>query len=484
MKNFTISLYAFHLRQTFTDAPDEVVADAKLLWENLVKLGESSLPFPGLRDLRSKLICYQNGKYEPKREQGRETEWLTDSGSLDLGSIPTVEGFKINANLQPFRFNDTYAIDLTLSPESPNISIDVQQLQLFKPGCLLPSKIQASLGHTLWIYGEVDASEDCQELANKFAVALLAGTYLNPVLVNEDKLFGSLLFEYQVSDPNHTHNSANHCNILVWLNNSQANSLTLSGRAYDWLLNLLISRHKIRYIYQEACNCYSKALKLYSRLDKQMQQFPSLIADPKTRLEKLKELLKEIPLDAVNYNRCLGDLKAHHTAITTNTTNYVTCLGKITAIGDRPQFWEDFLNLECKRKQNQIQIYIDYLSPGQDLFGQMIDTIRGTVELEQAQSDRTNESAAQKRQQRLERLITFIGTALAVSGVTSQVAPNPIKTFLVQPTKNKPSDIPELPSYISYSFFEVLIHIVIGVLLAIPVYFLVKWRQQRSKCDN
>ena len=102
MKNFSISLYAFHLRHTLTDAPGEVATYANLLWENLVKLGEVFLPFLGLKELRSKLICYQNGQYNPKGEQGRRTEWLTDSGSLDLGSLATTEGFKINANLQPF----------------------------------------------------------------------------------------------------------------------------------------------------------------------------------------------------------------------------------------------------------------------------------------------------------------------------------------------------------------------------------------------
>jgi len=78
------------------------VRDANLLWENLANLGRGSLPFPMLNDLRSKLIWYENGKYNPQREQGRKMELLTDVGVLDLGSLPTTEGFKIQANLQPF----------------------------------------------------------------------------------------------------------------------------------------------------------------------------------------------------------------------------------------------------------------------------------------------------------------------------------------------------------------------------------------------
>ena len=90
MRNFTISLYAFHLRHTLTDNPDEVKADADLLWNNIAKLGKNSLLFPDLKDLPSKLVCYQNGAYNSKNEQGRLTEWLT----------PHFSQIKLKANLK------------------------------------------------------------------------------------------------------------------------------------------------------------------------------------------------------------------------------------------------------------------------------------------------------------------------------------------------------------------------------------------------
>ena len=412
MNNFTLSLYGFHLRHTITDAPNEVTSDANLLWENLAKLGGNSLPFSGLKNLRSKLICYQNGKYDPKLEQGRPTDRLTDSESLNLGRIPTTEGFKINANLQPFLLNDTYAVDLTLSPELPNISINVPQLQHFQPSYLLPSHIQASLGQTLWIYGEVDATEDeCQELANKYAVALLAGTNLNPVPGNKDKLFGSLLFEYQATDPNEPHSYAKQYQIYVSLNNSNAPTPELAGKGYDWLLNLLCCYHKILYIYQEARNCSSKARAIYSDLEKKTEKFPKLMADSQMQLSKLKALLAQIPQKNLDYARCLRDLQAHHTAITTNITNYGTCLNKITDIGgDSPKLWQDFLNRSCQQWQQQIQTDINYLTPAQELFGQMIDTIRGIVETEQAERDRS-----------LENTIQVVGVGLGAGAIISGV---------------------------------------------------------------
>lgn len=397
MKNFTLSLYAFHLRHTLTELPGEVVADANLLWENLVKVGEGSLTFVGLKDLRSKLICYQNGKYDPKREIGRISERLIDAQDLDLGSLPTTESFKINANLQPFLLNDTYAVDLTLVPESPNIPIDIPQLKHFKPSSLLPSNIQASLGQTLLIYGEVDPTENCDTLAKKLAIALVAGTNLNPVRSQQGELFGSLLFEYQALDPNEPDNPAKQCHILIVINNSQAATATLAGEAYDWLLNLLCSYHKILYIYQLARQRYREARTIYSDLENKIQEFNRLISENKIQLFGLKSLMGKIPKKSFDYTRCLQDLQTHRTAITTNITNYKICLENIQTIGrvNSPQSWQDFVNKDCKKWQEQIQTDINYLTPGQELFGQFVDTIRGIVETEQTESDRSLENTIQ-----------------------------------------------------------------------------------------
>ncbi|MEH2086580.1 hypothetical protein [Nostoc sp.] len=397
MKNFSLSLYAFHLRHTLTELPGEVVTDANLLWENLVKVGESSLTFVGLKDLRSKLICYQNNIYDPKREIGRIPERLIDAQDLDLGSLPTTEGFKINANLQPFLLNDTYAVDLTLVPESPNISIDIPQLQHFKPSSLLPSNIQASLGQTLSIYGEVDPTEDCDTLAKKLAIALVAGTNLNPVRTQQGKLFGSLLFEYQALDPDEPDNPAKQCHILIVINNSQAATATLAAEAYNWLLNLLCSYHKILYIYQLARQRYREARTIYSNLENKIKKFNNLISENQTQLSGLKSLMGEIPTKSFDYTRCLQDLQTHHTAITTNITNYRICLENIQTIdsGNSPQSWQNFINKDCKKWQEQIQTDINYLTPGQELFGQFVDTIRGIVETEQTERDRSLENKIQ-----------------------------------------------------------------------------------------
>jgi hypothetical protein len=472
VRNFSLSLYAFHLRQILIDAPDRVTIDAPLLWENLVKVGGLSLPFPGLKDLKSKLISYRNGKYEPTQEQGRQTDWLTDSGNLDLGSMPTAEGFKIKGNLQPFRLNDTYAAILTLSPESPDIPIEVPHLKHFHPSSLLPSSIQASLGQTLWLYGEVDAHDDCAALAQQCARALLEGTPFNPILLNQDEFFGSLLFEYQVTEPDEPQNLAKQTLILVSLNNSQAPTPPLAREANDLLLNLLCCRHKIFHVYHESCAHFPKARKLYSKLEQQIQDFENLIADSQTRLDNLKSVLAQMPKSSLDYTHCLRDLKAHHTVIKSSFTTYRICQEKVTAIGGSSKFWQDFL-LTCDQWQSQIQTDIDYLSPGQNLFEQMLETVRGTVEIEQAECDRRlektlqdNESAAQEREQALEGWIAFVGTGLAVSGISSQVLSQPIETIINHKNPDEVCPNTTLSNCLLYSYLNVLIHIAVGVTAA------------------
>jgi len=417
VKNFSIALYAFHLHHTLSEVPGEVDADANLLWENFIKLGEASLQFMGLKDLRSKLICYENGKYEPKREQGRQTEWLTDVGALDLGSLPTAEGFTINANLQPFLINDTYAADFTLSPESTNISIDLPRLQSFKPSSLLPANIQPSLGETLWIYGEVDSHEDCDKIAKTFATALVAGTNLNAERKNQGDFFGNPIFEYQVNDSNEPNNPAKQCQIFIEINNTQSSIPQFSENYYDWLLKLLCSYHKIRYIYHLARQRYSEARAIYSYLNNKIQEFNNLVNNSQTKLSDFKKLLSEIPQKSLDYTRCLQDVQTHHTAITTNITNYRTCLNKLTAIGNgnSPQSWQDFINKDCKKWQEQIQTDINYLAPGQELFGQLVDTIRGIVETQQADRDRSLEHTVQILG------IGFGGGAIASDVITTHI---------------------------------------------------------------
>jgi hypothetical protein len=480
VKNFTLSLYAFHLCQTFDNALDEVDDDASLLWENLVKLGDEGLPFHELKNLRSHLQCYTDNIY--KQAQYERIKYkLTHRDNVELGDISTAAGFQIHANLQAFRLHDTYAADLTLYPNDTQ-DIEIDQLQLFQPKSLLPDVIQASLGQTLWLYGKVNATEnECEELAEKFAIALLAGTSLNPKLENVGHLLGGLLFEFQAIHPNYPEDSTQDCHIFIWLNYQQSPIIELFNKSYDWLLEILCRYHKIRLITSQVSQEYRDARTLYSQLQENINHSSQLIVsnDRQTRLDSLKSDLKKLPKYTLEYSQCLGNMQALSTTLETNIKNYNICLKNLAEIGEIPEFWHDFIQKSCDRDLLQIQTHLTYLSPTQASLQQSIDTIRGLVEVEQAEIDRSNENAAQNRQQRLEVVITLMSTGLAVSSISSSVANETVMTAFSQLSICPSTPKSELSQQSLCSFSLILFHLLLGIILAIPMGILV-WNWQKN----
>ena len=417
MQNFTITLYAFHLRHTLAQTPNQVLENAHFIWDNLTNLGVSFLLFPGLKDLKSQLINYDNDKYQPEREIREKSAWLSKNKSdIDLGTLATSAGFKISGNLLPFLFNDTYTVNLTLSSESANQEINLPEVQYFQPSALLPEKIQASLGQTLLIYGEVEPQENCQDLADKLAVTLVSGTHLNPVLISSGELFESPLFIYQVDDIDEPNNPVKSFPILILLNNQpdaqKPDVLQGITDSDEWIMNLLCCYHKILFISYAANDSYQKARTIYSQLQQEIQDFQNLVSQPKLDIQDLEKLLLELPKKSFGYTEYLQNLEIQKTAIITNIKNYQICLDKITAINNNqiPQFWQLFLNQECQKWQEQIQTDINYLTPGQELFSQLIETIRGIVEIEQTKRDRS-----------LERTIQVLGIGFGGGAIVSGV---------------------------------------------------------------
>lgn len=371
MKNFTISFYFYHLCHTLTDAPEELSVDADKLWKNLALSAANSL-FPELKNLD---------------KSGR---LIANSSLINLGSCETTEDWKIEANLLPFRLHDTYFADLTLSPKPSDFYLQSSEVRQFPINALLPDKINPSLGATVWIYGEVEKGDRyCQEKADEYLQEILKDSnYAEPILVNVGKLFGSLLYEYEAADKDKPKNLAKKCHFLVLINNSEANTVELASEAYEWLRDLLCCRHKILFVDRQARENYLQGRQLYSELEQEIGHFSEEVSTPEGRLEYLKELLKNLPQNYLNYARCLRDLKGHQTAIETNTSNYQLCQNKIAEIGEIPEHWQEFLT-RCELWQTQIKTDLNYLSPGQDLFEQVVNTARSIAEIDQAESDRS-----------------------------------------------------------------------------------------------
>ena len=380
IKNPSVTLYAFHLCQDLNQEPGQLRQDADLLWQNCANLSEP-LVIPELKSLPEKL------QSQPTQIPitSRYIELLPDCDNGRLTYTPPlqIEGSAFTVEVYPLQIHDTYALDLTLYYQ--NVTVPASQFSHLNPqSCLLASNIRPSLGQTLVLYAEpVDNPQEDRELADACVDAFLQGTnQQHPVFVASGQLFGSPIFEYDKGEEK----PSEQCHILVWFNR-HPETLKLAQRTYFSFLNLLCCRSKILFAYHEARWCYRQTRNLYAELEQEVILFAQLPTQPEERLEQLKQKLTQMPPKAFEYARYLRDIEDHKTAIVTNTQNYDYWLGKIREYsleGDDLEFLANFLNQTSQQFQNQIQVDLNYLKPGQQLFEQMLGTIRGIVEIEQA----------------------------------------------------------------------------------------------------
>ena len=156
------------------------------------------------------------------------------------------------------------------------------------------------------------------------------------------------------------------------------------------------------------------ARKLYRQLESKVKRLRQLPSESTKRLKQLKEWLTELSQTAFDYANHLRDLELHRTAIETNNKNYQFWLNQLKAMTlekeDNLELWQQFITHKSEKFIEQINTDLSYLLPSQQLFQQMIDTIRGIVETEQAERDRS-----------LEKTIQIIGVGLGAGAIVSGV---------------------------------------------------------------
>ncbi len=465
LKNPSVTLYAFHLCQDLSQEPEQLRQDADQLWQHCAKLSEP-LAIPDLESLPEKILSPSS----QTAIASRYIELLDDDDKTYTAPLQ-LAGSPLTVQVDPVKIHDTYAVDITLFFQNTTVAAS-EFSQLNPQGCLLASNIQASLGQTLVLYGEpVGTPQEDRTLADACVDAFFQGTNQKPQFMASGHLFGSPIFAYD----NGKEKPTEQCHLLVWLNRNPE-TLNLAEKTSLSLFNLLCCRSKILFAYDQARWCYRQTRALYGQLEEEVKGFKELPTDPETRLEQLKQKLTQMPRKTFNYAGYLRDMEDHKTAIATNAANYDTWLKKIREYSlkyDNIEFLEDFLNQRTNLFQNQIKTNLNYLKPGQQLFDQMLGSIRGIVDIDQAERDRAlekalrdKEKADQAREKSLERWIASVGIGLGFSGISSQTDAKPLEAILIKLNPNvsiEKCPRAELQPCLSYTFWFVLFHVLVGV---------------------
>ncbi len=443
LKNPSISLYPFHLRDDRDEGYKQVAKKAQYLWENLADNVGKEFNINELNSLRDKLICYKNGAYYPEGEGENLTLvklLIPDGKTLNFEPVTQPDNQKLDGFIYALRLQDTYTADLTFYYQ--NLTMKVADLTRLNPqGCLLPNAIQPSLGQTLLLYAAPAVYNSYRKLADESVKAFLQDK--QPASVDfraEGKLFGSPIFEYDSREDD----ARQRCHILVWLQDNPQTLKSATPAFYSYLMNLLCSRAKILFVYGEAGKKYRQAQQIVGELEKKLPELGAIESEQnrQVKLQKLKELLAEVHTKMWDFAQQVRYLQEDRNTIDTNAENYGEALTRIRGLcipGDNLDFWQRFLDLAED----------NYLIASQNLFQQSISTVRGMVEIEQVEFDREKEERERqrdreqielyrqkeeeekKRSRQLENIIFFVGTAIGGGQIFSAAYPL-IKDTLIQ----------------------------------------------------
>ncbi len=401
IKNPSITLYPFHLRNDGDEGYEAVAKNAQSLWENLADKVGTKFDSNELKSLRDRLICYQNQQYYPDSEQENQNngKLLTSDGkTLKFQPITQPDKPKLYGFIYPLRIHDTYTADLTFYYQ--NATIKVADLNQLNPqGCLLPNAIQPSLGQTLLLYAAPAVYDTYRQLADECVTAFIHDRQqASPEFRAEGILFGNPIFEYDSREDD----ASKRCHILVWLQDNPQTLQSVTQTFNFYLMNLLCSRAKIVFAYREARKNYRTAQQIVGELEKKLPEFREIEReqDRQVKLQKLKDLLAEVRTKMLACAQQVRYLQEDRNTIDINAENYAESLTRIRSLcieGDNLDFWQRFLDLAEGKYQRQIEIDLKYLVASQDLFQQSISTVRGMVEIEQVEFDREKEERERQR---------------------------------------------------------------------------------------
>lgn len=318
----------------------------------------------------------------------------------------------------PCRISDSYGLWLNLRrPEQennqPTEDVETDFLKLLNPNnCLILPEHPLFLGQTILITAWLNNAKiqnDHQKIADECLQQVFPNQNTVPPFYRQGELFGSPIFEYGL--PNQ---SSQYQQVLIWLFTKQETGNKLD-KSYPELLDLFFYHSKIIKAYKDSRAIYKNLDKKYREIESEVKK----ILEPENNqgitrkyLKKLQNQLKRFPKLALEYTNLLLNLEDAQNTIAINADNYSNKLEQIKhdVNGENLDFLENFLNKNCVTFQRQIQADSGYFQHGSQLLDQAINSIRGIVEIEQTESDRS-----------LEKTVSILGIGFGGGAIISGV---------------------------------------------------------------
>ena len=284
----------------------------------------------------------------------------------------------------------------------------------------LPSVNDLSLGYTWMVYGRANDSD-------------LFRAELYKELVGEKwqyqrtgKLLGAKVIEaWRSAEELDVPDIGSHVFIILYPDEATYNEA--SNLIYEGWLPLLLYRHKIWYSYREGKQNKEKARNAFNQAISDLDQHRSYT------LQELGSSLEKNRQNLIVYNTNLQNININQQNINTNLYNYNLLLNKITEKANDAEkadsnwvsnleFLKGFSKITKIKYEKQLEKDYATLAPGLAVLTGLTETIRGLVEVQQAEIDR-----------RSNYIIAIVGLGLAASSAVAGI----VATQVYQPDNPK-----------------------------------------------
>ena len=406
-----VNLFAFTLQsgsylnssEQFNELPEKI----KHNYEQLLKQNFSSklnLPnsFPELRQDFPK-----SDNYDLLNSQKPGTRQYFLLSSPQNNQNPTQPKPLYRLVVYPQKLSDSYALLINVSrPQSPGFDgVDLNEVSEFNPNkCLTLGKHQHFIGETLLITAYLSEPKP----NNAESLRIHAETLLHKLLgfcpdfYQADTFLDSYIVEF--SQPKTSKNR-----YLVLFYFADATSEQLKTIYFD-LPELFLYYHKITKAFQDSRKIADELDKLIIEQIEIKSKLPESL-DLEILKNRLKDILKTVP----EYTLKIRNLEDSLNTLNIHIRNYQLKVKRLqTQANDPLDLFNRFAERESQTFQLQIQADLNYSKPGAQLLDQAIASIRGLVEIDQAESDRTLAQNEKKSDRQLENTIQSVGTGIGV----------------------------------------------------------------------
>jgi hypothetical protein len=322
----------------------------------------------------------------------------------------------LNGSLRCCRLHDGEGILARVgSPENDdNRDLSLEIFKTFNPDrVLVPINDSQWLGQTILITYKLETqATPTQKLADEIVQNLLGDK--PSATPRSTQLFGSPIFEYSSLDSQQQ--------IFVYVLDDQSEKNL--QQTLQSVFEIFYYRHKIVKAFRDSREAYQLAQGFYKIVEqdiKNLQQKTNHAGEEKLLdLRAFKEDIKTLLKDSLRHQATLQKLEDFDNTIAINVYNYQQ---KLLEISDRCHLLPEelttfsfFADKTAPHCQRQIQGDLGYFKHGTDLINTAIASIRGIVEIEQAEIDR-------ELQNTIQSVGTGIGVGVGVGGIVATSYP-------------------------------------------------------------